>query len=496
MMPPELPQKGNLRQHPLSGILTLIQRQRLSGTLTLKHNDRIKSIYVREGQMIFATSQVPDDRLGEFLLKTGKIGLKGYEESTREVIRTGKRHGAVLVQLGFLAPKDLVWGVSNQVQEIILSLFTWEDGEFHFEKDVFPTQEVITLKISTDQLIFEGVRRIGEWGRLRQALPGLESVPVLTEDPLAQLQNLPLDEAAKKTVTLVNGKRTLAGFFDDSYLSPFDTLKLMYYLVSTDAVRFPDDRPPAEAVSSSAAEAPSGETSEGSKEEDLSPEENRDRILQAFDQVGRKTHYEVLGVSATDSPAAIKKAYFALSKSYHPDRHIGEGMSELKPKLETLFHRITEAYKTLTNEESRKKYDFEISTDKIHGGRGEEKPRPSVDEMIARGKLALKNGETKTAIYFFEQAVKTVPDKAVHHSLLGEALSQIKMRQREAEKHYLEAVRIDPSNFENYVALGGLYEKAGLIQRALQQFEKALSWDPDNSSIKARIQDLKGRKDT
>jgi len=44
--------------------------------------------------------------------------------------RTGKKQGAILVELGYLSPKDLFWGVKFQVHEIILSLFRWGTGEF------------------------------------------------------------------------------------------------------------------------------------------------------------------------------------------------------------------------------------------------------------------------------------------------------------------------------------------------------------------------------
>jgi curved DNA-binding protein CbpA len=493
-MPRELPQRGNLRSLHLPAILTLIQKRRLSGTLTLKRNDQEKFIYVRDGEMIFAASQYPDDRLGEFLLKNGKIGVRAFEESTREVIRTGKRQGSVLVEKGFLSPRELVWGVSNQVQEIILSLFTWVDGEFLFEKDVFPTQEVITLKISTGDLILKGVNRINDWVRLRGELPELDSVPRRIEEPASLYQRVPLDEKQKKCFNLINGARSLFQIFDESPLPPFDTLKLVYFLTHTDAVGFSDTpaaREPAftetKAAGPEAAKMPAGD-------EGGAAPENRDRINRAFENLGRKTHYEVLEIPASASPSAVKKAYFAMSKLFHPDRHYGEGMSEMKPKLETLFHRITEAYNTLMDQEKRKKYDFEVSADRVHGGRGKDESRTTVEETVSRGKLALKNGEIKTAVYFFEQAVDSRPDRASYHSLLADALSRIKTRRREAEAHYLEAIRIDPSAVDNYLSLGRLYEEAGLGRRALQQFEKALSWDPDNTSVKERIRILKSEK--
>lgn len=63
-----------------------------------------------------------------------------------------------------------------------------------------------------------------------------------------------------------------------------------------------------------------------------------------------KNYYEVLGVTHDSTNNEIKKAYYGLSKQYHPD---------LNNNIESKFFRdICEAYKILTNEELRKEYDM------------------------------------------------------------------------------------------------------------------------------------------
>ena len=54
-------------------------------------------------------------------------------------------------------------------------------------------------------------------------------------------------------------------------------------------------------------------------------------------------YYEVLGVERGSSPEAIKKAYRALARQYHPDRNPGDKTAEEK------FKQAAEAYSILSD---------------------------------------------------------------------------------------------------------------------------------------------------
>jgi len=59
--------------------------------------------------------------------------------------------------------------------------------------------------------------------------------------------------------------------------------------------------------------------------------------------------YEVLGVSKNASQDEIKSAYRKLAKQYHPDRYVGNPLSDLAAEK---FKEINEAYETLTGSSS------------------------------------------------------------------------------------------------------------------------------------------------
>lgn len=65
----------------------------------------------------------------------------------------------------------------------------------------------------------------------------------------------------------------------------------------------------------------------------------------------KRDYYEVLGVDKSADEAAIKKAYRALAKKYHPDMNPGDTEAEKK------FKEASEAYAVLSDPEKKRQYD-------------------------------------------------------------------------------------------------------------------------------------------
>src|SRR4030042_2237215 len=70
-----------LREVPLQKILIGLHDANKTGILAVRTPGFIKKIYIEKGEVVFAASNWKDDRLGEVLLKAGKITLQQNEES-------------------------------------------------------------------------------------------------------------------------------------------------------------------------------------------------------------------------------------------------------------------------------------------------------------------------------------------------------------------------------------------------------------------------------
>lgn len=151
---------GNIQDVPLPAILQELQQGKATGTLIVRSSSVEKSIQIKNGQIIFATSTDGQDRLGEMLVRTGMLSRENLEAALKEYQKHAgiKKIGAILVEHGFISPKNLFTGLKTQVKDIIYSLFLLENAEFRFEQRLPP--DVIHLQINLQELITEIIERI------------------------------------------------------------------------------------------------------------------------------------------------------------------------------------------------------------------------------------------------------------------------------------------------------------------------------------------------
>jgi hypothetical protein len=165
--------QGSLAERDVPDLIQALHESRFTGVLTLTHMGVGRRVIVQAGHIVFATSSDPDDRMGELLLRQGKITLRQYVEAGRAVV-PGKRLGGILVEQGVLAPKELVKVVTEQSQQVIYRSFEWIEGQYRIQEGV-ESSEAITLKISSPDIILEGIRRIESWTRIQRAVGGIEA---------------------------------------------------------------------------------------------------------------------------------------------------------------------------------------------------------------------------------------------------------------------------------------------------------------------------------
>lgn len=476
--------KYNLRDLSLQKILFKLNHERLTGTLAVTTPNFTKKVYFVKGDVIFAGSTYEDDRLGEMLLKAGKITVDQYEESVRLLKQTKKRQGAILVELGYLTPKDLFWGVKYQVKEIIYSLFLLEEGKCEFIEGEVPKDEVITLQMSIGKLIHEGVKRINNWTILKKDMPDTESVLRLTRDPRNLFQDVELSPDDKKMLPQVDGTKTIKELIDSSFMGSFEAMKTLHVLWSLGILE------KKETIQADVKDA--DETI--SLDDILQPfaeEEDKfvKRVVEIYSNLNNLGPDKLLEVNEKSGADTIKKNYYRLSREFHPDRCFYAHDTTLKDKLTAIFDALSNAYEELKDEGKRKQY-FDSHPAESGSGHAKEKEGGESDgeSKFRLGTEKLKENDYETAVELFNAAIKINPKIAQYWSYLSLALSKIPNKLKEAEDALLETIKLEPMVGEHYANLGLLYIKEGLSKRASSQFEKALKFEPGN--VKA----LKGLK--
>src|SRR6185503_3669648 len=194
--------KGDLSELTLPEILQHLRLSKATGVLTVSHGGAKKSLFIKSGRVVFASSNLPNDRLGELLLREGKITVEEYEASIK-AINKGRRQGKALVEMGALSPKDLWEGVQFQVREIIYPMFQWEEGHFHFEESLAPEKERITVDIDIVDLTLAGLRRVDANGGIQaRFVEGHTVLERVAEAPAG------LEPYEQHVLVLVDGERS------------------------------------------------------------------------------------------------------------------------------------------------------------------------------------------------------------------------------------------------------------------------------------------------
>jgi hypothetical protein len=218
--------EGGLAERDFSELVHDLHKERATGLLTLTHVGVGRGVLVQEGRLVFASSSSPDDRLGELLLRRGQISLRQYVDAG-SAIAPGKRLGAVLVEQGVLTPKGLVKAVVEHTQEIIYGAFQWTEGRYRFQPGNTPP-EAITLKMSTPDLIIEGIRRIESWSRIVRGAGDLAARYERADDYEAALAHMSLSFEKLSILTSLNGTQSVEAICSEATLPDFEVCRTLW----------------------------------------------------------------------------------------------------------------------------------------------------------------------------------------------------------------------------------------------------------------------------
>ncbi len=473
---------GFLKHYPLADIFLDLHRSEKDGIIEIKNGLISKKIYMKNGDMVFATSNKEEDRLGEVLLKAGRITADQYYQSVDIIKKTGKRLGAALVELGYIKPEDLIQAVRHQVEEIVLSLFQCEDGNFIFKEGPLLSDEVITLKLSAANLIYRGIKRINNLIHIKNALPLMDTILYYSTDPMNLFQDINLDNKDKDILSLIDGKRNIHEILAISPLDNFQTMKTLYALIRTRIIEIKEKGLKEDETLEEITKEPKIEVDSAFIE----------KVEDIYKRIEITDYYGIFGIEKWATMDKIKKAYYKVAKEFHPDKHFYLPSETLKNKLNMIFSQITDAYKILSDPKMRREYDHSLS---IRPAKIESNNVEIARAKFKEGKDAFKKRAYTESAEFFGQAAYLDSSVADYHFYLCLSLTKNK-KLGEAEKAISKALKIEPFNADYMAELGHIYLQLGFNLRAKNTFEKAIKLDPANERAAEGLQKIKNLSKT
>ncbi len=208
--------------------------------------------------------------------------------------------------------------------------------------------------------------------------------------------------------------------------------------------------------------------------------------------IDAESYYQMLAVTPESTPEQVKSAYFALAKSWHPDR-LPRELVDIKPLVARVFARFSEAYQTLIDPAKGKEY-----AQLLQAGGG----APDDQEQVARvvdaafefqkAEILLKKNDVAGAEQLAAAAVQADPEQPEYMALLIwiRALRRgdpTDLREGQTSAHFddliktLDGILAKEKEFERALYYRGvLLKRSGRTEKAIRDFRLAAQLNPKN----------------
>ena len=237
-----MPIQGNLEEAGLPDVLQLLSLGRKSGCLTLSDGEMQGHIYLDVGRVSYATVANRLDRLGDMLVRSGRITQQVLDAAVEEQRRSSKRQlGRILVDSGKIDRGELERFIKLQVEQAVYFLFTWKQGSFTFTTDRLPPHQPLLVSLDVEGLLLEGARQVDEWSQIEKKVPSFDLIYRSVRDKLGATAES-LTEEQKRILPLLDGARDLNAIVDETALSEFEVGKAVFGLVTAGIVQLVERR--------------------------------------------------------------------------------------------------------------------------------------------------------------------------------------------------------------------------------------------------------------
>jgi hypothetical protein len=222
---------GNIRDFGLSDFLYLVDRGYKTGCLHLTRGNDTASLFFDKGKLVTAVRSNIPAPAADLLVNKGKLTAQQAQQAlATQRSESGSSLGNVLVQLNYISRDDLQKLLQQHIEESVYTLFGWPEGDFRFEQNQRPDPDslVMPTPLPVEHLIMEGVRRIDEWGRIKDRIPSTDMIVKFVDQPGDKSKGINLAPEEWRVFARINGKDTLAEISRKTNLGDFDVCRIVY----------------------------------------------------------------------------------------------------------------------------------------------------------------------------------------------------------------------------------------------------------------------------
>lgn len=219
---------GVVERNTYVALLQGLVQQRFDGVISIDLGNAVKRLFFRKGELVFAASNLMDDRLGEVLYREGLISLDQLTEAAVQVNRTTK-FGKVLIDSEVFSCTQLWDALRLQVMSIFQSTFLQEYIYLQIDGGEQLAPMLVTLDRATDDLIDDSFGYAAMLGQFRKRVDGQARLKRV--DGAADKYTLVPGTFVGDTIELAAQHGSISDFLEHSKLTEINSLCAVFDLV-------------------------------------------------------------------------------------------------------------------------------------------------------------------------------------------------------------------------------------------------------------------------
>lgn len=229
--------KGNLRDFTITQLLNLINLARKTGTLIVEGPAEKITVSFREGKLAYAQVGQEDNSLVTILFRANKLTAAQHRVLKERTVRmSDKELGLLLVNANYINQQDIISSLQTHFINIVNRLFTWVEGLFRFENDLMPPDDRIMVRISLENIIIEGSRRLREWEQLQDEIPNLDMALKFADRPGTNIRSMNLSVEEWRVVSFINPRNSIHQIAHTTKTSDLEIRRIVYSLLQAGIV--------------------------------------------------------------------------------------------------------------------------------------------------------------------------------------------------------------------------------------------------------------------
>jgi hypothetical protein len=338
--PLPIDREGMLDAVEVPRLLWKLHRARYEGRLTLRRGRIEKLVWFAGGEIVFARSNVGQDRLIDGLLRRGVITREQYDTARRLAAKEPRRAGQLLVEAGFVKPNELHRVLRAHLIRIVDSTFSWIDGSWTLDPGD-DCDEGVTLDESTAIVIAAGIRHRMEAPQLRDLLGGPDQHPRFRGDAQqsrALAEQLRLTASEEACLARLDATKSLRRLAAEPGADELELLALVYALHVIGQVEL------------------SGEAAPAARAEHDPVVIDRHRIEERLRLAREADYFALLGLDRDAGRLDVRRAHADLMRAFGPDALEPATRDRFADALAELRAALDEARDVLSDDAMRSAY--------------------------------------------------------------------------------------------------------------------------------------------